>query len=77
MLRTRFADIAIDEAQDCSPETAEAPRVLHVAVPRTRRLVSLALSDSGLETVRDFLADREIAHRALHAQAGVQTVLPL
>ncbi|MBQ1091365.1 ATP-dependent helicase [Streptomyces sp. B93] len=59
------------------PETAEALRVLYVAVTRARRLVALALSDDHLKTVRDFLADREIAHRALHSHAGEQTVLPL
>jgi superfamily I DNA/RNA helicase len=59
------------------PETAEALRVLYVAVTRARRLVALALSDVHLSLVRAFLAEWDIAHRTLHAHPGEQTVLPL
>lgn len=59
------------------PETAEALRVLYVAVTRARRLVALALSDSHLTAVRAFLTDRGIPHRALHVRSGKQTALPL
>ncbi|QKZ25156.1 hypothetical protein HUT05_41450 [Streptomyces chartreusis] len=59
------------------PETAEALRVLYVAVTRARRLVALALSDTHLTLVRAFLTEWDIAHRTLHAHPGEQTVLPL
>lgn len=40
------------------PETAEALRVLYVAVTRARRLVAFALSDTHLTAVKAFLAER-------------------
>lgn len=58
------------------PETAEALRVLYVAVTRARRLVALALSDTHLTAVKAFLTERGIAHRALHDTGGEQIMLP-
>lgn len=57
--------------------TAEALRVLYVAVTRARRLVVLALSDSHLAAVRAFLAERGIPHRTLHDNSNEQIMLPL
>ncbi|MER7224249.1 UvrD-helicase domain-containing protein [Streptomyces rubradiris] len=58
------------------PETAEALRVLYVAITRARRLVALALSDSHLPAVRSLLLERGIPYRALHDKSGEQIMLP-
>lgn len=59
------------------PETAEALRVLYVAVTRARRLVALALSDRHLNAVESFLAERGIPCRTMNDNGGEQIMLPL
>ncbi|MEE1832004.1 hypothetical protein [Streptomyces sp. SP17KL33] len=59
-----------------TPETAEALRVLYVAVTRARRLVALALSDTHVLAVKSFLTERAVPHRALHDNIGEQTMFP-
>ncbi|ULR54649.1 UvrD-helicase domain-containing protein [Streptomyces deccanensis] len=63
-------------AAQSTPETAEALRVLYVAVTRARRLVALALSDTHVLAVKAFLTERATPHRALHDNIGEQTMFP-